>query len=111
MIKFIKKWLQKLKHKPQLSGEQNQQYPVQEFMQKQKPLSSNPQRTTEKSTQDKEGNTAQTYEEIFNSIDEDLLLLMAYSNWNKFRGFCASVNIEIHLQEEFAQKAKKAVAD
>ena len=111
MIKFIKKWLQKLNHKPQLSGEKNQKYPVQEYTQKPKLQALNLQRTIEKNTPDKEGNVVQTYEEIFNSIDEDLLLLMAYSNWNRFKGFCASVNIEIHLQEEFAEKAKKTVAD
>lgn len=105
MIKFITKWLQKLKHKHQLPGEQNQKYPVQESTQRQKAQTSNHQRTTEKPIGDKESNPLpQTYEELFDSIDEDLLSLMAYTNWNKFVGFCASVNLQIHLTEEQNKK-------
>ncbi len=36
MINLLRKWLQKLKHKPQLSGEQKEKYPVQESTQKPK---------------------------------------------------------------------------
>jgi len=105
MIKFIIKWLQKLKHKHQLPGEQNQKYLAQMFTQRQKVQTQNRQRITEKLIGDKESNSLpQTYEELFDSIDEDLLSLMAYTNWNKFVGFCASVNLQIHLTEEQSKK-------
>ena len=71
MIKFIRKWLQKLKHKHQLPGEKNQKYHVQESTQRQKSQSSNHQRTTERSTKVKESKL--TYEEVFGQATDEYL--------------------------------------
>lgn len=96
MINLLRKWLQKLKHKPQLSGEQKEKYPVQESTQKQKHQSSNPQRTTKKPTKVKEGKLS--YEEVFGQATDEYLVALAMMG--KLQSFCFLLNLEVELHNE-----------
>ena len=96
MINLLRKWLQKLKHKPQLSGEQKEKYPDQESTQRQKHQSSNPQRTTKRPTKVKEGKLS--YEEVFGQATDEYLIALAMMG--KLRSFCFLINLEVELHNE-----------
>ncbi|NBP03710.1 MAG: hypothetical protein EBU90_27155, partial [Proteobacteria bacterium] len=71
MINLLRKWLQKLKHKPQLLGEKSQKYQDLGSMQRPNLQTQNPQRTTERSTKAKVDKL--TYEEVFGQATEEYL--------------------------------------
>jgi len=96
MINLLRKWLQKLKHKPQLSGEQKEKYPDQESMQKPKYQNSNPQRTTKKPIKVKEGKLS--YEEVFGQATDEYLVALALMG--KLQSFCFLINLEVELHNE-----------
>ena len=96
MIKFIRKWLQKPKHKHQLPGEKNQTYHVQESTQRQKSQSSNHQRTTERSTKAKVGKL--TYEEVFGQATEEYLTALAMTG--RLQSFCFLINLEVEAHNQ-----------
>lgn len=93
--KFINKW-QKLKHKPQLSGEQKGTYPDQESTQKPKHQTPNPQRTTKRPTKVKVDKLS--YEEVFGQATDEYLVALAMMG--KLQSFCFLINLEVELHNE-----------
>jgi hypothetical protein len=96
MINLLRKWLQKLKHKPQLSGEQKEKYPVQESTQKPKYQNSNTQRTTKRPTKVKVDKLS--YEEVFGQATDEYLVALAMMG--KLQSFCFLINLEVELHNE-----------
>ena len=96
MIKFIRKWLQKLKHKHQLPGEKNQKYHVQESTQRQKDQSSSRQRTTAKRIEAKEGKL--TYEQVFDGASDEYLTILAATG--RLQSFCFLINLEVEVHNQ-----------
>ena len=96
MINLLRKWLQKLKHKPQLSGEQKEKHPVPESTQKQKHQSLNPQRTTKRPTKVKVDKLS--YEEVFTQATDEYLVALAMMG--KLKSFCFLINLEVELHNE-----------
>jgi hypothetical protein len=96
MINLLRKWLQKLKHKPQLSGERKEEYPDQGSTPKQKPQNSNPQRITKRSTSAKEDKLS--YEEVFGQATDQYLVALAAMG--KLQSFCFLINLEVELHNQ-----------
>ena len=96
MINLLRKWLQKLKHKPQLSGEKKEKYPVQESTQKPKHQTPNPQRTTKRPTKVKVNKLS--YEEVFGQATDEYLVALALMG--KLQSFCFLINLEVELHNE-----------
>ena len=96
MINLLRKWLQKLKHKPQLSGEQKEKYPAQESTQKPKHQTPNPQRTTKRPTKVKVDKLS--YEEVFGQATDEYLVALAMMG--KLQSFCFLINLEVELHNE-----------
>jgi hypothetical protein len=102
MINLLRKWLQKLKHKPQLSGEQKEKYPDQESTQKPKYQNSNPQRTTKRPTKVKVDKLS--YEEVFGQATDEYLVALAMMG--KLQSFCFLINLEVELHNEVVNVKK-----
>ena len=95
MINLLRKWL-KLKHKPQLSGEQKEKYPDQESTQKPKHQTPNTQRTTKRPTKVKVDKLS--YEEVFGQATDEYLVALAMMG--KLQSFCFLINLEVELHNE-----------
>jgi hypothetical protein len=102
MINLLRKWLQKLKHKPQLLGEKSQKYHDQESTQRQKSQTQNHQRTTERSTKDKD--VELTYEQVFSSIPDEYLAV--HYKFDYLRTLCTILNIEVQAHNEDVNRKK-----
>ena len=102
MINLLRKWLQKLKHKPQLSGEQKEKYPDQESTQKPKHQTPNTQRTTKRPTKVKVDKLS--YEEVFGQATDEYLVALAMMG--KLQSFCFLINLEVELHNEVVNVKK-----
>jgi hypothetical protein len=94
--------MQKLKHKPQLLGEKSQKYQDQESTQRLNPQTQNPQKTTERSTRDKD--VELTYEQVFSSIPEEYLAV--HYKFDYLRTLCTVLNIEVQAHNEGVNRKK-----